>query len=140
MAVYKTVQREELLNFLREHSQTPMSIGEISESMKNDSNIKKAPGESTVYRLIKELVENGEVKRIVNGSGRSFVYQIVDGENCVRHLHMKCTVCGKLCHMDDEQSRRLVDKILQEDDFEVDNSTVLLGKCSECKNADKSEK
>ena len=56
--------------------------------MKADSAIPKPPGESTVYRLIKQLVESGEVKRTVRGNSRTFVYQLTDGESCHHHLHM----------------------------------------------------
>lgn len=132
MAVYKTAQREELLRFLNAHSDRAFTIREIAEMIKNDDSAAKVPGESTVYRLIKELVADGEVRRTVKGNSRTFVYQIVNGSDCGHHLHMKCTVCGKLCHMDDEESREILEKIRSNDLFEVDSSTVLMGKCAVC--------
>ncbi|SDA17394.1 Fur family transcriptional regulator, ferric uptake regulator [Ruminococcus sp. YE71] len=131
---YKTVQREELVRFLTEHSSEAFTVSEIAERMKADESVVKAPGESTVYRLIKELVESGTVKRIVRGNSRQFVYQITAGEDCAHHLHLKCTVCGKLCHMNDEESKEIMSRILDNDAFAVDSSTVLLGKCEKCRN------
>ena len=133
MAVYKTAQREALLGFLRENSESSFTVSQIAEGIKNDSRIEKIPGESTIYRLIKELVESGEVRRTVIGNSRTFVYQIVNSTDCGHHLHMKCKVCGKLCHMDEQESREIMEKIRSNDMFEVDSSTVLIGKCSECK-------
>lgn len=133
MATYKTVQREELVRFLRTHSTEAFTVQEIAVRMKKDSSVVKAPGESTVYRLIKELVESGAVKRIVRGNSRQFVYQITDGEDCAHHLHLKCTVCGRLCHMNDEESREIIGKILENDSFAIESSAVLLGRCGDCR-------
>ncbi|ADU24196.1 MULTISPECIES: Fur family transcriptional regulator [Ruminococcus] len=133
MAKYNTVQRGELLEFMAKHRTTAFTVKEIADMMRTDSDIPKPPGESTVYRLIKELVESGEVKRTVRGNSRTFVYQLTDGESCHHHLHMKCVSCGKLYHMDDESSRVLVERILQEDSFEIDSSAVLPGKCGGCR-------
>lgn len=132
-AKYNTVQKEELLEFLAQHRTEAFTVRQICELMKADGGLKKAPGESTLYRLIKELVESGTVKRTVKGSSRQFVYQLTDGESCHHHLHMKCVSCGKLFHMDDEESRELVERILKSDSFEIDSSAVLPGKCGECR-------
>ncbi len=133
MAVYKTAQREALLGFLRGNSDKAFTVQEIAEGIKQDSRIEKVPGESTLYRLIKELVESGEVRRTVMGNSRTFVYQIMNGDDCGHHLHMKCKVCGKICHMDEQESREIMEKIRSNDSFEVDSSTILVGKCSDCK-------
>ncbi len=133
MAVYKTAQREALLGFLRCNSDKSFTVREIEQGMKNSGSGVTVPGESTLYRLIKELVESGEVRRTVMGNSRTFVYQIVNGSDCGHHLHMKCKVCGKLCHMDEQESREIMEKIRSNDLFEVDSSTILIGKCSVCK-------
>ena len=133
MAVYKTAQREALLAFLRENCEKSFTVREIAEGIKQDAGIEKAPGESTIFRLIKELVESGEVRRTVKDNSRTFVYQIMKSSDCGHHLHMKCKVCGKLCHMDEQESREIMEKIRSNDMFEVDSSTILIGKCSGCK-------
>lgn len=133
MGKYNTLQREELIAFMSRHKSSAYTVKEIADMMKQDASIPKPPGESTVYRLIKDLVESGEVKRTVRGNSRTFVYQLTDGESCHHHLHMKCVSCGKLYHMDDEASRELVERILKEDSFEIDSSAVLPGKCGGCR-------
>lgn len=133
MSKYNTVQREALVRFLKEHKSSAFTISEIYKQMKLDTSISKLPGESTVYRLMKELVSSGAVKRTIKGSGRQFVYQITDDENCGQHLHMKCLECGRLYHMGDAESRKITEQILGNDSFALDCSTVLLGKCGSCK-------
>lgn len=133
MSKYNTVQRDELIRFLKSNKTSAFTISEIHTQMKTDPSVCKVPGESTLYRLIKELVKNGTVKRTVKGSGRQFVYQITDEENCGQHLHMKCLECGKLYHMNDDESKEIAEKILGSDSFALDSSTVLLGKCEFCR-------
>ena len=92
-----------------------------------------APGKSTVYRLITHLVDEGRVKRLVKGHGRSFVYQSVRDNGCKCHLHMKCTSCGRLFHLDEELSHKLLAQVRSFSDFSVDEEeTVLFGKCAAC--------
>ena len=133
MAKYNTHQKEELKCFLARHKSESFTVRQIADMMKADPEVSKAPGESTVYRLVKELVESGEVKRTVKGNSRNFVYQLTEGEGCHHHLHMKCVTCGKLYHMNDEESREIVERIFREESFELDKSAVLPGKCKDCK-------
>ncbi len=133
MAKYITAQKEELKGFLSRHKSEGLTAKQIADMMKADPAVTKAPGESTVYRLIKELVEAGEIKRTVKGNSRSFLYQLTEGESCHHHLHMKCISCGRLIHMNNDESRELVEKIFKEENFELDQGAVLPGKCAGCK-------
>lgn len=133
VAKYNTMQKEELKCFLARHRSEGFTVKQIADKMRADPEVTKAPGESTVYRLVKELVESGEVKRTVKGNSRNFVYQLTEGEGCHHHLHMKCVTCGKLYHMNDKESREIVERIFKEDNFELDSSAVLPGKCKDCK-------
>ncbi|MBR3766863.1 MAG: transcriptional repressor [Clostridia bacterium] len=132
MATYKTQQKEMLLDFLKKHPDTPFSVEELSDELASSS--PSAPGKSTVYRLIGQLVDNGTVKRFVKGNSRQFLYQIAGGEECRHHLHLKCTECGKLLHMGHELSEKVLSNILGESDFTVKvDSTTLFGCCKDCK-------
>ena len=132
MAKYNTAQKEELKCFLARHKNEGLTVAEIAALMKDDPEVSKVPGESTIYRLIKELVESGEIKRTVKGNSRNFVYQLTGGEDCHHHLHMKCVSCGKLYHMDDEESRELMARIKSSEHFELDSNAVLPGRCEGC--------
>lgn len=61
------------------------------------------------------------------------LYQIVDGHNCDKHLHLKCVGCGKLLHMSDTASDAVLNDVLLSNHFAIDKEkTVLFGMCSQC--------
>ncbi len=132
MATYNTHQKEMLIEFLKKHPDTPFSVDELSSEM--EKLFTAAPGKSTVYRLIGQLVDKGTVKRFVKGNSRQFLYQIAGGDECHHHLHLKCTECGRLLHMGHELSEKLLSNILGENDFTVEvDSTTLFGCCKDCR-------
>ena len=132
MATYNTHQKDILLSFLKENKDTPMGIDELSQRL--SAVYPDAPGKSTIYRLIGQLVEKGTVKRFVRGNSRQFLYQLAGSEECHSHLHLKCTECGKLLHMGHTLSEQLLSDILGESDFSVKvDSTTLFGCCKDCR-------
>ena len=133
MAEYATEQKKVLLEFLTKNRESAYTVEELSKRL-TEFYKSNAPGKSTVYRLITKLVSEGKVRRFVKGHSRSFVYQIIDGEGCHSHLHMKCTDCGKLLHLDEKLSEELVGKVLSSSSFSVnEGDTVLFGQCASCK-------
>ena len=128
MKTYHTHQRASLLNFLKENSEHAFTIEEIIENLHGDDIAK-----STVYRLMQKLVEESLVHRTVKGNSRSFVYQYISDEKCENHLHMKCTDCGKVYHLDSGVTSIIQNNIKSNTSFEIDSHTVLLGKCGDCK-------
>ena len=130
MAHYQTAQRKKLIQFLSANREKAFSVEELDFQLKKGD--ETAPGKSTLYRLIKSLVDEGAVKRLVKGNSRQFVYQIA-GAECAYHLHLKCVKCGKLLHMEHGESHKLLEEILKASNFKVDESqTVLLGSCDGC--------
>ena len=132
MAGYVTEQKKMLSDFLRDHCEQAFSVEDLIEGMRLAYG-EKIPGTSTVYRLVTKLVDEGTVKRFVKGHSRHFVYQIVEGEDCRSHLHLKCIGCGKLLHLDEKISNELLNKVRDNSDFSVnEEETVLFGECSDC--------
>ncbi len=135
MARYDTKQKRMLLNFLNEHPESGFSVEELHAALAETYPGEPTPGKSTLYRLIARLVSEGRVKRFSIGNGRRFAYQIVSCRTCDTHLHLKCTSCGCLYHMDHTVSERIMEEIRERSDFSLDErETVLFGICSECKN------
>ena len=129
LAEYKTRQKEILLEFLRTLKDRPMSVDEIWGGVSSNPD---APGKSTVYRLINRLCDEGEVKRFEEG--KRFFYQLAGGEDCHHHLHLKCTGCGKLLHMDHDESEKLIETIYGRQGFTVsETETTLFGECGDCR-------
>ena len=129
MAAYKTKQKEILLEYLRATGDTPQSIEAVIAGLQ----ARGCPlGQSTVYRLIKKMCDDGTLKCF--SEGKKFLYQLVGSDDCHHHLHLKCTQCGKLLHMDHAQSERLIGDIFGANGFAVsEEDTTLFGTCGACK-------
>ena len=132
MSTYNTEQKKQLIDFMTRHAQTAFSADETAKGLEEELG-ENAPGKSTVYRLLSRLCEEGKVKRFTERGERQSYYQIVAGKHCDRHLHLKCMSCGKLLHMSDEESEKLLGEVLSASEFFVDReNTVLYGRCAEC--------
>lgn len=130
MAEYKTEQKKLLLDFLQENHDSSYTIDEIAALLKKRG---AGVGKSTVYRLMTRLVEEKRVMRQVTGGSRKAVYRIMVDEHCHYHLHLQCTDCGKILHLDEKFSDELLCTVKRLNDFSVsEEETVLMGKCSKC--------
>lgn len=133
MAQYQTEQKKILLAYMKAHSEETFTIEELCERLKEEPAVLCTPGKSTIYRIMPKLVEEGLVKRLVKEGSRKFLYQMVCGEHCENHLHMKCSVCGKLYHMEDTESEELLLKVMKKHHFRIDEGmTILFGHCEGC--------
>ncbi len=124
---YNTAARTALIDFLKKNSDRAFTIEEICVSL-----LKDGRGKSTVYRLASKLVASGCVKRISDGKTRRVTYQFVGEEMCSHHLHLKCSDCGKLIHLDSEISHALGDTLKQTRGFTLDEGALIFGRCKDC--------
>ncbi len=127
MKTYNTHQRKILIDFLQINSEKAFTIEEIVSGIGDEIS------QSTAYRLMTKLVDDGLVHRTVRGNSRSFIYQYISDRKCEGHLHMKCTDCGKVYHLDSNVTAQIHNDILSSTSFEIDNHTLLMGKCGMCK-------
>ncbi|MBR1721180.1 MAG: transcriptional repressor [Treponema sp.] len=132
---YNTEQRAALLSFLNENSDKTFSAKEIALALKN-KNISK----SSVYRNLAELEAEKKIKRVSkSGSNESF-YQFINNSECRNHIHLSCTKCGKIFHLEKAQTERLVSQVEEAEGFAVSmGETTLYGTCRECSVAEKCE-
>ncbi|MBQ3516554.1 MAG: transcriptional repressor, partial [Lachnospiraceae bacterium] len=90
--------------------------------------------QSSVYRLMKKLVDEGMVRRHSKEDSRQYVYQIIQSEECHAHLHLQCTECGKLVHLSHEATKEARQWMQGATGFELDQEkTFLYGTCTDCK-------
>lgn len=133
MAEYVTEQKKTLQKILEDNCDKAYTVDELLQKMKIACE-SDAPAKSTVYRLLTHLVEEGTVKRFTDGSSRKATYQIVIGEHCDSHLHLKCMDCGKIIHLDDDVSDKVLSAVKSTSDFSInEEATVIFGKCGSCK-------
>ena len=127
--VYRTSQREILLDFLSAHPDKEFTVDQITEAICGD-----AIGKSTVYRIISRLCDDGDILRTRGAGGKKILYRSIDKVNeCHAHFHLKCLNCGKLIHLDCDFMDELGRHIAGEHGFRLDpRSTVINGVCAEC--------
>ena len=132
MTGYKTEQKKELIDFLKKNSHRAFTIDEMCQAMNEDPALISPPGKSTVYRLIPKLLEDNTIKQFSNSTNKR-VYQIVSGEGCSCHIHLKCTKCGRILHTTSELTAELSGRIAASEEFSIDTcQTVLFGLCKNC--------
>ena len=128
LAQYKTIQKEIMLSYLTETRDEPQSMEQILLALERRG---EPLGKSTVYRLIKNMSDSGELKCF--SEGKKFLYRLAGNGECHNHLHLKCTQCGKLLHMDHDRSEKIIEDIYGENGFSVsETDTTIFGKCEEC--------
>lgn len=126
--IYNTEARSNILEFLRTNRDKSFSAEEIFSEIAHTG-----VGKSTVFRQLSKLSASSEIKRITSEGSRFVSYQYVDRRHCASHLHLKCTGCGRLFHLDDAVSMLLVEKIKNANSFSVDTGAFIPGECESCK-------
>ncbi len=125
--IYNTEKRTKLIEFLSENSKNAYTAEQICKNILADER-----GKSTVYRIISKLVDDGLLHRISDAKTRRITYQYIGSRGCSEHLHLKCTGCGKLIHLDDTTSHILEKRIFKSEGFALDCGAMIFGKCEGC--------
>lgn len=127
-ATYQTQQRKILIDYLQHHKNRKFTIEELMIEMHD------AVPQSSMYRLMKKLSEEGMVRKSVRQGERQYEYQIAEGKACHSHLHLQCTGCGKVMHLSNETTKKAQQLMNGAEGFELDyEKTLLYGTCTECK-------
>ena len=130
MKVYQTAKRRELLTLLSRDPDRAYTPEELSAALSDDGH-----GKSTVYRLLSRFEDEGVVRKITDGKHRA-CYQYIGTEACHHHLHLQCSVCGRLFHADEETTHLFEDRLKACFGFSLsDTTTVLMGRCHGCEEA-----
>jgi Fur family ferric uptake transcriptional regulator len=134
-ASYNTQQRKLILDYMAGLGDTHVTVGQIARHFEHED---AAIGQTTIYRYLEKLVNEGKIRRYVFSEGDSACYQYVnnDGE-CQEHFHLKCEKCGKLIHLECDLLDEIQRHVLNKHDFQINMlKTVFYGKCKECLSAD----
>ena len=124
---YHLDRRSEIIQLLSKEKDSSFTIEEICERILGENG-----GKSTVYRIMSSLVEDGLLKRISDGRSRHVKYQYLGEKVCAEHLHLKCSSCGRLIHLDKITSEGIVNSLKASDGFQLDQTEFLIGRCEKC--------
>ena len=127
---YQTKQKQLIYAFFAKHPNRHFSAKEVAENLKMSAQI----GESTVYRLIHKLTEDGEIRRFHGKNSKSVVYQFAGKDaHCDEHFHLKCSGCGQLIHLDCALVKDFEAHMGSHHGFSIDHTkTVIYGTCESC--------
>jgi Fur family ferric uptake transcriptional regulator len=96
-------------------------------------------GQTTIYRHLEKLTEEGKLRKYILHEGKSACYQYVDdGAKCREHFHLKCEQCGTLIHLECGTLNKIRRHIFKEHGFRINVlKTVFYGRCEHCLGGDK---
>ena len=111
------------------HADEQMSIQKIASDLEEQK-----VSSSAVYRNLFELEKENRVKRCIRDNSREVLYQYIDLPECRSSLHLMCRVCGRMFHLEPEQTNKLVEHVEKAQGFVIDKSeTILYGVCKDCR-------
>lgn len=129
---YNTKSRNLISFFLKENAHKALSAMQIIAFLnKQELNI----SESTVYRYLSKLVSDGEIKKYAGNDKGGYVYQYAGKDNmCSSHLHLKCSSCGSITHLDCDFMQNLSRHLSFSHGFYLScEGSILYGLCENCK-------
>ena len=130
---YKTRQKAEIIEYLQSIPNHHFTISDIEEHFRNNA---QQIGQTTLYRQIEHLVDEGLVNKYIIDSKTPACFEYMGEES--HHetgscFHCKCEKCGKLIHLHCEDLNNVEKHLLEHDHFVLDpRRTVFYGLCSDC--------
>ena len=131
--VYKTKQREELLEYLSMIPGKHITVNDICNHFKREGrNIATA----TVYRQLEKMVDEGIVKKyIIDANSPACFEYSPEEEECGPEVcfHCKCEECGRLIHLHCEELEEIKEHLMADHGFFINPlRTVFYGLCEQC--------
>lgn len=130
---YKTKVRATLFEFLQENSDRGFSAIDLLTYLRlNIEGVNK----TTVYRNLDRLCEQGIIYKYREPEHEGWFYQYSkEHSHCNTHMHGKCSLCGKLFHIEDDFIIDFQEKVQKTYGLNIDfGKTLLIGVCQNCGN------
>lgn len=131
--VYKTKQREELMEYLMTIPGKHITVNDICNHFKQEGrNIATA----TVYRQLEKMVDEGIVKKYIIDANSPACFEFSpEEEECGPEVcfHCKCEECGRLIHLHCEELEEIKEHLVADHGFVLNPlRTVFYGLCDQC--------
>jgi len=127
-----TRQRNLILDCLKEHCDSHMTVDEIFALLKDKGH---DVGIATVYRNLKSLEDQGLIEKVYISGGAAPCYKMLDetAGNKHTHHHMICRNCGAIADFDEDLLDAIEKIVLVTKDFTVtDHRLSFYGVCGKC--------
>lgn len=132
-AGYATKTRQIILEFLIINRTRAVSVSDILAYLETECG-GDVPNITTIYRYLDKLCAEHRVMKYVADKGEKAVYQFIeDGKGCEQHLHLKCSRCGQIKHMNCGFMEDLRGHLKQSHGFSLHcGGSMLYGTCDAC--------
>lgn len=128
---YTTQSRSRILEYLKSQSTRTVDVSDIRRALATDGNEVNI---TTIYRYLDKLTSDGTVMKYVAENGTRAVYQYVgERRHCEDHLHLQCTKCGCIIHLDCRFMDEIAEHVLREHGFSIQcRNSIIYGLCEKC--------
>lgn len=129
---YKTKIGQIIINCLELNKEKVVSVQDILSFIEENG---EKTNITTVYRRLDKLIEEKKVISHSSEDGKKSLFQYIASDiDCTNHLHIQCTSCSKIFHLNCDDGKEFIEHIQKEHGIEIDLSkTILYGLCSNCK-------
>lgn len=133
---YKTNSRTRIMEFLQMNKDRTVTVSDIEEHLSRENS---GVNKTTIYRYLDRLEADGNVIKYTAEKGEKAAYQYVDREHkCDEHLHLKCTECGAIIHLDCGFMDEIAHHIEVEHGFKLQcRNSIIYGVCARCQKLQK---
>ncbi len=130
--VYKTRARECIITYLRNHPEQRFTAGDIFEAV---NKISDGINRTTVYRNLDRMCVTGDLLKFKEPNQDSWYYQYsAEHDHCDEHMHARCSVCGRVFHLEMPFAESFGTQVLLEYGLDIDPSqSIIIGKCKNCR-------
>lgn len=133
---YRTKHKAELMDYLETVQGEHITVSDVCEYFKH----KGSPmGQTTVYRQLERLVDEGLVSKYIIDSSSPACFEYMGAEAHAGQgtcFHCKCEKCGRLIHLHCGELDEILGHLKNEHRFTMDTRrTVFYGLCDECASA-----
>ncbi len=120
-----------MIAYLKRYADRRFTAREVYDYLKGEI---AGVNRTTVYRNLERLSEQGELVRYKEPNQKAWYYQYSDEHShCDRHIHARCSECGKIFHLENAFVEEFEEKIHRVYGLNVNPSeTMIIGKCEDC--------
>jgi Fur family ferric uptake transcriptional regulator len=129
-ANYSTQQGRLILDYLVSLGDEHVTVNQIVQHFRKQ----KIPiGQTTIYRHLEKLYDNGIIRRYSLSEGSACYQYIRNDKPCQEHFHLKCEICGELIHLECDLLDEIQKHVHKKHNFQINAlKTVFYGTCDRC--------
>lgn len=129
---YHTKCKKDILVYTELNKEKRFSVAQLHSYLKS---IGRNANITTIYRNLDRMTESGELLKFKDTKDDCYVYQYHEPDiDCYEHLHIQCSDCGRIVHLNHEFMKELSDYLSGTYGFDlICKESVMIGLCDKCK-------